>query len=136
MIISKSDKRGEIHMNQFLIYLLALFLLFILIYALERGLNRLLGVKKRNISDTPGKRVDRWGRITIVVCFFCGLPFFMNSEHTQLWFLLYISLSMVFQIILERIYLKGSKQYISSFILSLLVLSFCILLLQFMKSSS
>ena len=120
-------------MNQFLIVLLALILFCILIYAAEKGLNRLLGVKKINISDTPGKKVDRWGRITILVCFLCSLPF-LNDQHVHFWFLLYLSLLMLFEVIVERIYLKGSKQYISTFILSLLVLSLCFLLLQFFRS--
>ena len=120
-------------MNQFLIVLLALFLFSILIYAAEKGLNRLLGVKKINISDTPGKKVDRWGRNTIFICLLCSLPF-LNDQILHFWFLLYISLSMGFQIILERIYLKGSKQYISTLIHTVLGLSLSILFLRFLLS--
>ena len=44
---------------------------------LEKILNRLLGVEKKKISETPGKNVDRWGRGIILIFFLSTLPFFI-----------------------------------------------------------
>ena len=45
--------------------------LFILGVLLEKGINKLLGVEKKKVSETSGKKVDRWGRGIILILFLC-----------------------------------------------------------------
>ena len=45
-------------------------------FLLEKILNRLLGVEKKKVSETSGKRVDRWGRGIILILFLCTIPFY------------------------------------------------------------
>ena len=47
----------------FVLKLLVFFIvLIVFVLLLEKILNRLLGVRKKKISETPGKNVDRWGK--------------------------------------------------------------------------
>lgn len=38
-------------------------------FGLEVGINKLLGVEKKRISETPGRKIDAWGRGIILVIF-------------------------------------------------------------------
>ena len=46
-------------MLKFLVFFI---ILIVFVLLLEKILNRLLGVEKKRISETPGKNVDRWGK--------------------------------------------------------------------------
>ena len=50
--------------------------LVILVVLLEKGINKILGVEKRKVSETSGKKVDQWGRGIILILFLCILPIF------------------------------------------------------------
>ena len=68
--------------------LIFLIVFVILVFFLEKIINRLLGIKvKGKISETSGKSIDRWGRVIIAVIFLCFLPFFINEEGAlSKWF--------------------------------------------------
>ena len=61
-------------------FLVFFIVLIILVLLLEKGINKLLGVEKKKISETSGKKVDRWGRGIILILFLCTLPFFIYER--------------------------------------------------------
>ncbi|MFJ5623932.1 DUF4181 domain-containing protein [Peribacillus loiseleuriae] len=93
---------------------------------LEKILNRLLGVEKKKISETPGKNVDRWGRGIILVLFLCTLPFFImgDTSFIKWYWILYVIILLDFQSVLEWKSLKNSKQYITTLIFLILTIIF------------
>lgn len=100
---------------------------------LEVGINKLLGVEKKRISETPGRKIDAWGRGIILVIFLTTL-FFSNKQNIDLfemkWFWLgYFILLYGFQVFVEWKYIKNSKQYLASFIM--LISSVVLLILAF-----
>jgi hypothetical protein len=99
--------------------------LVILVFLLEKIINKLLAVKKKKISETSGKNVDRWGRGVILVIFLCTLPFVITKgTNVMKWYwILYLLLLLGFQSILEWKYLKNSKQYITTLIFLMLSVS-------------
>ncbi len=89
-------------------------------------LEKYLGVKRKFISETPGKRVDRWGRTIILVIFLSSSFFAITKEIDVIlkWnWLLFFTALMGLQTILEWKYIKESKQYISTLITSMIVFS-------------
>ena len=108
-----------------------LIVLALVVISIENQVEKFLGVKRREISETPGKIVQRWGRTIIVVIFIFSYFSDTIQESDVLlpwhWFLLIVTL-MGFQVILEWKYLKGSKQYIPTLISSILMMSICLVL--------
>ena len=99
------------------------FLIFISVFTisailLEKIINKLLRVERKMISETSGRKADKWGRYIILVILLCTLPFFLVqdtniSSMKWYWILCYI-VSLGFQSILEWKYLKQSKQYVTT----------------------
>jgi hypothetical protein len=89
-------------------------------------MNKLLGVEVQKISNTPGKKVDRVGRIILLVIFLAMLPFIQHYINMKWYFIIFITLIFLFHAIMEWIYLKSSKQYISTFVF--LIVLFLILI--------
>ncbi|ASK63904.1 hypothetical protein CFK37_17950 [Virgibacillus phasianinus] len=86
-------------------------------------LNKLfLGRKKKEISETLGKNVHRWGMVIIGVIsiyFLFSLDIF--NENVMKWFWLsFIIIAQSFQSFMEWKFLKGSKQYVVSLIVLML----------------
>ena len=107
--------------------LVFIIILFILFFLLEKIVNRLLGVKRQKISETPGKKIDRWGRGITAVIFFCiAIPYFIiNSNISWKWyFILLLIFTIGFQAILEWKYIKNSRQYASTLIILIVSLIF------------
>ncbi|WP_274310284.1 DUF4181 domain-containing protein [Solibacillus daqui] len=103
-------------------FLILIIVLTIFLFFLEKIINKLLGVEKKKISETSGKKVDKWGRGIILVIFLCTLPFFVVQETNVLkWYwMLYLTALLGFQSILEWKYLKNSKQYVTTLIFLIL----------------
>lgn len=100
--------------------LLVLIILFLVVFIVEKGLNKLLGVKKQKISRTPGKNVDRRGKTIIVIPFLVAIPFVVLSESSAAmkgFWILYMIILIGFQAFLEWKYLKNSKQYITTLVI-------------------
>ena len=105
------------------------FLIFISVFTifailLEKIINKLLRVERKKISETSGKKAEKWGRYIILVICLCTLPFFLVqdtdiSSMKWYWILCYI-VSLGFQSILEWKYLKHSKQYVTTLIFLIL----------------
>ncbi|TWD87891.1 uncharacterized protein DUF4181 [Neobacillus bataviensis] len=93
-------------------FLVFIIVLIILQFLLEKIINKLLGVEKKKISETPGKNVYRWGRGIILVFFLCTLPFVITKDTSVMkWYwIFYLILLLGFQSILGWKYLKNSKQ--------------------------
>ncbi|MFJ7952088.1 DUF4181 domain-containing protein [Lysinibacillus sp. NPDC096418] len=106
-------------------FLGSLIVLAIFAFLLEKITNKLLGVEKRKISETPGKSIDRWGRGIILVILLCTLPFvFANDIYNTMWYwVFYVTIIWGFQAILEWKYIKNSKQYVTTIILLMFILS-------------
>lgn len=102
-----------------LLALVFIAILLILGYLSEKGVNKILGVEKKKISDTSAKNINRWGRIIILVIALSALPFVVTSDvNTMKWFwIVYLTLLLGFQSFLEWKYLKESKQYITTLII-------------------
>ncbi|WP_180349993.1 DUF4181 domain-containing protein [Bacillus sp. D386] len=106
-----------------------LVILFLVVFLIEKMTEKFLGVKRKKISETPGKSVDRWGRTIIVVIFLVGYFFALTKESFDIlkwhWVLFFTAIA-GFQVILEWKYLKESKQYISTLISSTISFIFLI----------
>lgn len=92
---------------------------------IEKITNKILGVQKKKVSETPGKNIDRWGRGIILVIFLSTLWFVITNDSDKilkLFWMTYLVLSIGFQAIMEYIYVKDSKQYISTIILLIVFL--------------
>ena len=106
---------------------LVLIILFLVVFLVEKALNKFLGVKKQRISRTPGKKIDRWGKTIIVIPFLVAIPFVVLSESSTImkgFWILYMILLIGFQAFLEWKYLKNSKQYITTVVILVLAVLF------------
>ena len=110
----------------------ALIVLCSVVVLVENRVEKSLDVKRKKISETPGKIVERWGRTIIAVIFLFSYLLALTKESDFLlkwhWFVLLVAL-LGFQVLLEWKYLKNSKQYISTLIRLLLMISICLSLI-------
>lgn len=85
------------------------------LFTIERGLNKLLGVKRVHLRDTEGSKAHTWSRFIIVILLFCFIPLMVQLDTLSLiWFwIIYLSLSIGSQAILEWKYIQ-SKQYVTT----------------------
>ncbi|MCM3600986.1 DUF4181 domain-containing protein [Robertmurraya korlensis] len=117
-------------------FILLLAVLLLLLFALEKLLNKFLKVEKKKISDTPGKKIDQWGRGIILVIFLSALWSVVNNDSflikKQFW-MGYLILLGGFEAILEYVYLKNSKQYITTIIMVLVTLIFILNIERFIE---
>ena len=105
-----------------LVVILALFLLF---YLVDKGIEKSLGVERKKLSETTGKRADFWGR-TIIVLIFVGLfPVILSvvpESFLVFYSFLLLTVLFIFQAFLEWKYMRETKQYIATLISSLILL--------------
>jgi len=100
--------------------LMLLLILFLVVFLVGKMIDKLLGIKRKDISETPGKSIDRWGR-TLILFIFIWSAFTEQSDAILKWqWVLFLTALVGFQTILEWKYLKGSKQYISTLISSII----------------
>ena len=93
-------------------------LVILMVLLMEKVIFKLFGVEKKRISETSGKNIDRWGRSIIFLIVLCTLPFVVVKDiNVMKWYLiLYFTLSLGFQSVMEWTYLKNSKQYVTTLI--------------------
>ncbi|MEW9111226.1 MAG: DUF4181 domain-containing protein [Cytobacillus gottheilii] len=97
-------------MMNFFIFFLFLSLVF---FALERGLVKVFGIKRKSLSETSGKKIDQWGRGILLVVYLSVLLFVLEMDLDIKWyFICFIMISFVFEMVMEWVYLKETKQYI------------------------
>ena len=113
-----SRKNNLIISGDFILKFFVFLVVLVILGLLEKPINKLLGVEKKKISETPGKKVDRWGRGIILAVFLCALPFVIDADvYVMKWFLIfYFIILFGFQLVLEWKYLRTSKQYVTTFI--------------------
>ncbi|MGD6942892.1 DUF4181 domain-containing protein [Cytobacillus gottheilii] len=94
------------------------FLFFSLVFfALERGLVRVFGIKRKSLSETAGKKIDQWGRGILLVVHLSVLLFVLQMELNIKWYLIsFFITSFGFQMFLEWVYLKKTNQHILTLI--------------------
>ncbi|WP_404451870.1 DUF4181 domain-containing protein [Virgibacillus necropolis] len=99
--------------------------LLILLFVVEKVTNKILGVERKKVSETSGKNLDFWGRGIILVIFLSTLWFVITNNSdilTKFYWMTYLALLIGFQVIMEFIFIKESKQYISTTLLLILCL--------------
>ncbi|WP_208588687.1 DUF4181 domain-containing protein [Gracilibacillus suaedae] len=98
--------------------------LLILLFVVEKITNKILSVEQRKISETSGKSIDRWGQTILFIVFLIMLWFAIDSSDFLLLFyvMIYLALYFGFQAIIEFIYIKESRQYISTIVVLILIL--------------
>ena len=105
----------------FLIFLAFLFTRFML----DKLINKLLGIKKKvKIEDTPGKNIDRWGRVIIVIVFLFLFLIIKDASALKWVFGLYWITLLGFQACMEWKYINNSKQYLNTLIILIIFLVF------------
>ncbi|MCD5324570.1 DUF4181 domain-containing protein [Pontibacillus sp. HN14] len=98
-------------------YVVFFLVLLLLMLVIEKVTNKTFGIQKKKVSETPGKHIDRWGRGILLVIFLSTLWFAIEegSDHfVKLYWMTYLALLLGFQAVIEFIYIKDSKQYIST----------------------
>ncbi|WP_345240357.1 DUF4181 domain-containing protein [Pontibacillus salipaludis] len=106
-------------------FIALLLVLSILVFMVEKITNKILRVEKVKLSETSGKNIDRFGRGVILLIFVTTLWFVLKNDSTmitKLYFMTYITFLFGFQAIMEFIFIKGSKQYISTVVLLVITL--------------
>ncbi|WP_462406246.1 DUF4181 domain-containing protein [Gracilibacillus sp. Marseille-QA3620] len=106
-------------------------IIFLVVFLVEKIIEKYLGVKRKAISKTPGKSIDQWGRTIIVIIFLFSFIVALAYEvdaFLKWYFVLLLTVLMGFQTILEWKYIKESKQYISTLISSMIIISILSLL--------
>ncbi len=98
--------------------------LVILVFVIQKILIKILSVEKKKLSETSGKRIDRWGQRVFLVITLVMLWFMMGSSDLQniTYFTIYLVLLSGYQAIMEFIFIKKSRQYISTTILLIILL--------------
>lgn len=106
---------------------IAAFIVFaIVVWVIERVATKLLRVEKRKISDTPGKKIDQWGRGIIVVIFLGTCAFVLDQDESviRVFWIFYFILLFGFEAFMKWKFLKNSKQYVVTLILLMVSLAF------------
>ncbi|TWT01868.1 DUF4181 domain-containing protein [Planomicrobium sp. CPCC 101079] len=96
-----------------------LILLAIGLFIFEKLMRKWLNIEKVELSETPAKSIDRWGRGIILVLALCTIPFSAGSEEMErlLWFfVVYLLAVNLFQAYLQWKYIEGSKEYVVTLI--------------------
>lgn len=91
-----------------------LILLAIGLFIFEKLVRKWLNIEKVELSETPAKSIDRWGRGIILVFALCTIPFSAGAEEMErmLWFfVVYLLVLNLFQAYLQWKYIKGTKEY-------------------------
>lgn len=123
-------KKGKVGVEVLVQYIAYWVGIVILMFGIDKVANILLGVEKKRLSETSGKHLNRWGKAIsvlglIIMLWFSGKS---NSDVLRILYgMVYIALFLGFQMIMEFIYIKKSKQYISTIILLILVLMILII---------
>lgn len=106
---------------EFIVIVIALLILLIVV---EKIANKILSVEKIKMSETSGKIINRWGQTILFIIFLVQLWLMVDSSDMQrmFYFTIYLALLFGYQALMEFIFIKKSKQYISTAILLSIVL--------------
>ncbi|MCM3034008.1 MULTISPECIES: DUF4181 domain-containing protein [unclassified Niallia] len=85
------------------------------VYLIEKLLFKLLGVQKKKVSKTEGKKADIFGRVIIAILIVCTSPFILDADSSFIW-PAYLLVIFGYEAFMEWKYIKGSKQYIGTII--------------------
>ena len=106
--------------------LVTVIILILVISLVEKIIDKYVGLKRKSISETPGKSINQWGRAIIVIVFLFSYLVALAYEvdaFLKWYFVLLLAVLMGFQTALEWKYIKESKQYISTLISSIFLIS-------------
>ncbi|MDF1509908.1 DUF4181 domain-containing protein [Robertmurraya sp. DFI.2.37] len=98
--------------------------LLILLFVIEKITNKILSIEKKKISETSGSRINRLGQTVLFILLLFLLWFMIESSDIQglFYFTTYLALLFGYQAVMEFIFIKSSRQYISTTILLIIVL--------------
>ncbi len=105
-------------------FIVIVIVLLILLIVVEKIANEICSVEKKNMSETSGKMINRWGQTILFIIFLVQLWFMVDSSDMQrmFYFTIYLALLFGYQALMELIFIKKSKQYISTAVLLIIVL--------------
>ena len=106
-------------------FLIIIVLSIFVVVLVGEMVDKFLGIKRKQLSETPGNRFNRWGS-TIILFIFFVLNVTSESDAHKIWSLLLLPTLLVFEVILEWKYVKESKQYIATLINSTITIIFLI----------
>lgn len=108
--------------------------LIILLFVVEKIMNKMLPVERKKLSETAGRRIDQWGKLILLMIILGSLWFSIGSSDTIQMLYLLITLALIFgyQAVMEFIFIRNSRQYIATTIL-LIVIILSIAFLYFIK---
>lgn len=104
-------------------FLIIIVLSILVVVLVGKMIDKFLGIKRKQLSEIPGKRIYRWGS-TIILIIFLLLNVTSESDAIKIWSLLLLPTLLVFEVILERKYVMESKQYIATLINSTITVIF------------
>ena len=99
--------------------------LIILLFVVEKITNKMLSIERKKLSETAGRRIDRWGRLILLVTILVSLWLSVDSSDTIQMLYLLITLALIFgyQAVMEFIFIRNSRQYIGPTILLVVIIS-------------
>jgi hypothetical protein len=79
-----------------------------------------LNIKRVKLTDPKAKKIDMFGRILCVILIFVTFPPLLDNEVISLkyLFIIFFVALLSFQAILQYIYIKESKEYIITLLMS------------------
>ncbi|WP_188856662.1 DUF4181 domain-containing protein [Oceanobacillus indicireducens] len=94
-------------------------------FVVEKITIKMLSIERKKLSETAGRRINRWGKSILLMVFLGFLWFIMESSDTVLLFYLLINLVLLFgyQAVMEFIFIRNSRQYIATTILLIVIIS-------------
>lgn len=90
--------------------------LIVVFFGADYLMRKLLKVDKANLSETPGGKINNWGRGIILGAALIGVILFMDDfADAILWFWIYYFLAVgILEAFLEWKYFPDSKSYLAS----------------------
>ena len=125
MVIALEAVTNEEKWRGLIMSLMTFIMLILLVILAEKMIGRFLGIKKEDVSETSGKRMDQWGRTIIMGLFLFSFIFALSKENDTIlkWnWIFFLTALMGLQTILEWKYLKDSKQYLLTLISSIIII--------------
>lgn len=99
--------------------------LIILLFGVEKITIKMLSIERKKLSETAGRRINRWGKLILLMIILGSLWFSIGSSDTIQMLFLLITLAVIFgyQAVMEFIFIRNLRQYIATTILLIVIIS-------------
>lgn len=93
--------------------------LVIFLIVADKITNKIFAVEKEKLAETSGRRINHWGQAILFIFFLVLLWFMIDSSDIlrMFYIIIFLALSFGYQAVMEFIFIKESRQYISTTIL-------------------